>query len=916
VSRRRLLDRLETGLRRKLILVSAPAGYGKTTLLSEWHAASQGGTLALAWVLLDEQDNDPVRFWSYVFAAFEKVRPGSSKGAGAMLRGLRRLGAAPGHDRSGSMQAVLAALVNDLVRAQEGDVPERPLVLVLDDYHTVQNPEIHGTLTFLLDYLPAAIHIVILTRADPPLPLARLRARDQLLELRVPDLRFTAEEVNLFLNRAMALDLPAAAVSALDARTQGWAAGLQLAALSLQGLDRKQAQRFIEAFEGSHRHVLTYLTEEVLQRQPPEEQAFLLQTSILPYLTAPLCDVVMGQPGSQAMLERLANDNLFTTPLDDEGRWYRYHPLFADTLRTRLQQSSPDLLPELHRRASAWHQGQGALADAVRHALAAEEPEIAAHLVEGGYKRLVMRGELVTLHRWLDALPAGLVETRPRLCLAYAFALAYSGRRESVEAYLQQAERALAATSDTAAGDSIRGEIAACRAVLASVNWAGACSLDLARHALALLPAAHSEDELWLRVMILQALANCYRFQGEVREADDVYVEALAASRALDSPFLVQAVTNRRGQNQILQGRLRQAAQTFEGALRQAEDRGGELLWFSGELHAHLGQIYAEWNELDRALQHVQQGIDLSRLAENHLAVLEGYLALAGVQAAQRRAEAASLALDQAQQLAAAAGVPYLSSQVAAQRAWLSMADDSSHVLNAQVRQWAETWISQRAQETDEDQPVILREFEDLIVARFWLRLGQLDEALELLAEIETAAQEAGRFGALLQTLLLRALIYRQRDEPDQAKEILWRALALGEPEGYMRTFLDMGPPLRSMLSDLRSTPPASAGASASAGITSSRGALSELLPYADRLLAAFAGSGWPGSGAKHLLTPRELEILALMAAGASNQEIAVQLVVTSGTVKGHVNHILDKLDVHNRTGAVARARELGLLDP
>ena len=903
VPRRRLLDRLETGLWRKLTLISAPAGFGKTTLLSEWHRSLQDRTTSLAWVLLDEQDNDPVRFWSYVLAALELVRPGVGESAKAQLQALSSPGTTAAHARSQSPHGVLTALVNDLVSFQPGDTPAPPLVLVLDDYHAIHTPAIHNSLSFFLDYLPPAVHVVILTRADPPLPLARLRARDQLLELRVADLRFTADEVDLFLNQVMALGLPASAVSALDARTEGWAAGLQLAALSLQGLDRQEAQRFVEAFAGTHRHVLNYLTEEVLQRQSQEVQAFLLQTSILPYLTAPLCDAVMDQAGSQPLLEQLASDNLFTTPLDDEGRWYRYHPLFADTLRTRLQQSSPELLPVLHRRASAWHQAQGVLVDAVRHALAADDPERAAYLVEAGYKRLVMRGELVTLHRWLDALPADLVRARPRLCLALALALAYSGGRERVEGYLHQAEAALASAGETAGADAVRGEIAALRAVFASVNWAGTCSLDLARQALQLLPAAHSDEDLWLRILTLQAQGNCHRFQGEVREAEESYAEALSIARAMDSPFLVQAITNRLGQNQLLQGRLRQAVQTFEGALQRAEKQGGELAWFSAELHAHLSQVYTEWNDLVQARRYAQQSIELSRQAENHLALLEGYLALAGVQAARGEVDAARLALDQAQQLAMESGVPYLEAEVTAQRAWLDLASGGSGASADTVRPWAEAWAVQRTRATNDELPLILREFQDLLLARFWLRQGRLDEALGLLAEIQPAAEGAGRMGAVLQALVLRAVALRAQSDETQARDTLARALALARAEGHVRTFLDAPSPLRFLISDFRFS------------ITTSHETAKALLTYLDRLLTAFPEPSTRQTNTQSLLTAREMEILALMASGASNKEIAGRLVVTVGTVKGHVNHILDKLEAHNRTEAVARARELGLLE-
>jgi LuxR family maltose regulon positive regulatory protein len=514
-----------------------------------------------------------------------------------------------------------------------------------------------------------------------------------------------------------------------------------------------------------------------------------------------------------------------------------------------------------------------------------------------------MRGELVTLHRWLDALPADLVQARPRLCLASALALAYSGGRERVEGYLQQAEAALIAAGETSGADAVRGEITALRAVVASVNWAGTCSLDLARQALQLLPSTGSDEDLWLRVLTLQAQGNCHRFQGEVREAEESYTEALTIARTLDSPFLAQAITNRLGQNQILQGRLRQAVQTFEAALGQAEERGGELAWFSAELHAHLSRVHTEWNDLEQALQYAQQSIELSRQAENHLSLLEGYLALSGVQAARGEADAARLALDQAQPLAVESGVPYLEAEVAAQRAWLAMLSGGSGAPLDTIQPWTEAWAFQRAQAANDELPLILREVQDLILARFWLGQGRLDEALGLLAEIQPAAERAGRMGALIQVLVLRAAALQKQNDQAQARDTLARALALGQPEGYARTFLDAGPPLRILIRDYR------------LAVAGSHQVSTAFLAYMDRLLAAFPGPTTPRTGVQSLLTAREMEILALMAGGASNQEIAARLVVTVGTVKGHVNHILDKLEAHNRTEAVARARKLGLLE-
>ncbi|MFN2291733.1 MAG: LuxR C-terminal-related transcriptional regulator [Anaerolineae bacterium] len=900
VPRRRLLDSLEEGLQRKLTLVSAPAGYGKTTLLSEWHASRRRQELALAWVLADEQDNDPVRFWSYVLAAVDSAWAGTAESARALLHALPSPGAAAARDTGSVLRGMLTAFVNDLASVQADDPAGSSLALVLDDYHTIHARGVHDSLAFFLEYVPSQVHVYILTRADPPLALARLRARDQLVELRAADLRFTAGEVELFLSQVMDLDLAASAVSSLDARTEGWVAGLQLAGLSLQGLAPEQAQRFLDTFAGTHRHVLGYLTEEVLQRQSPEVQAFLLQTAILPYLTASLCDAVMDQSGSQAMLERLVSDNLFTTPLDPHGQWYRYHPLFAETLVSQLQEASPDLVSLAHGRASAWHEKQGNLADAIRHALAGEHLVEAARLVEAAYKRMVMRGELVTLHHWLDVLPPHLIETRPRLGLASALALAYAGSRDEVEGYLQRAEEALNAT--VPAADAVRGEIAALRAVVSSVHWAGGCSIDLAQRALQLLPAARSEEDLWLRVLVLQAQGNCHRFQGEVVEAEESYAEALAVTQALNSPFLLQAVTNRRGQNQILQGRLRQAARTFQGALCRAEELGGELLWFSAELHAHLARIYTEWDDLEQAMQHARQGMQLSHQAENHLALLEGCLAQAGVWAARGELEAACSSLDQAQQLAAESGVPYLEAQVAVEGAWLGLASPPGATATTGVANSGGPLATAFTDVPDVELPVVMRERQDLIRARSWLTQGRSDEALSLLREIESAAQDAGRMGSVLQSLLLRALACQQLGDLAQARDSLTRALILAQPEGYVRSFVNAGEPLRFLLRDLQLRLPASEDAP-------------ELLPgYVVHLLAAFRGQDGPRFRTPDLLTPREQEILALMADGASNQEIAERLVVTVGTVKGHVNHILNKLGAHNRTGAVARARELGLL--
>jgi LuxR family maltose regulon positive regulatory protein len=910
VSRPRLIARLNGGLQSscKLVLISAPAGFGKTTLASAWVASLTSQGLTPAWVLLDEQDNDPVRFWSYVISALEMVHADIGARAAALLRATPAPQAAISRSWAEQLRAVLTALINDLTTQRSAHAPATPVLLVLDDYHTIDNQTIHDSLAYLLDYMPDHMHLVILTRADPPLPLARLRARDQLLELRSIDLRFDADQVNTFLNQVMQLALPADAVAALDTRTEGWPAGLHLAALSMQGMAPGQAGRFIATFSGTDRNVLSFLGEEVLQRQPPELQTFLLHTSVLPYLSAPLCADVTGKRDSQRILEKLAGDNLFTTRLDGEGRWFRYHPLFAEALRARLEQVQAELLPLLHRRAAAWYQREGALADAINHTLAAGDQEHAARLVEGAYKRLVMRGELVTLRNWLGALPDDLVRTRAKLCVASALALSYSGRFQQVEAFLQAAEAALPG-GGTDAPELVRGEIAALRAVLASLRWDTRQALALSDQALSLLPPSKAGEVLWLEVIIRQAQGNAHRLRGEVRQAARAYAAALNGAEALDSPFLALAVTNRLGQVHNAQGRLHQAASIFERVLRQVTDQGGELLWFAGELSVNLGEIYREWNDLATALDHVRRGIELSQQAGNNVGRLAGHQALASVLAARGAWDTAWLEIAAAERLALGSGAPHVGRQVAAFRAQLSLMQGGP-TMPDDAAAWAEQHFPQRGQSSIGDEPSVLHEFEALTLARLRLVQRQPDAALRLAGEVQTAAEPDGRMRTVLQALMLQALAQQMLGERLAALETLRRALILGEPERYTRLFVDEGASMQALLAEWRRHPTVLPGQPREG-----------LLRYTERLLAAFADHT-TATGASptvqplqsETLTPRELEILRLMAGGASNREMAEHLVVTVGTVKGHIHHILGKLEARNRTEAVARARERGLL--
>src|SRR5215472_10620690 len=431
VPRPRLLARLAAGIDRGLTVVCTPAGFGKTTLLGDWTRRSRRPA---AWLSLDAGDNDPARFWRYVIAALERVRPGACAPVGALLRG----------PHEPPLEAVVTAVINGLMTVPGGD----PVVLILDDYHLIEAPSVHDSVTFLLDQLPPGLRLVLASRVDPPLPLARRRAGGQLAELRAADLRFALEETAAFLAEATGLDLPPLLVATLQDLTEGWAAGVQLAALSLQG--HSNPAQFVATFAGSNRYVLDYLTEEVLARQPGNVVRFLLETSVLERLSGPLCDAVTGRSGSQAQLEALERANLFMVPLDDERRWWRYHHLFADLLRTRLTHEQPRQVPELHRRAAAWHEEHGSADEAVRHALAAGEPDWAARLVERHVEGLLRRSEGATVRRWLSALPAASVRARPRLCLAQTITAVVGGRLEAIEPLLADAERAFAATGDEA----------------------------------------------------------------------------------------------------------------------------------------------------------------------------------------------------------------------------------------------------------------------------------------------------------------------------------------------------------------------------------------------------------------------------------------------------------------------------------
>jgi len=902
VRRSALLARLMAVDSPPLTLISAPAGFGKTTLVSDWinqlrgahdvlHNTNAGdaagvtrqaaiGNPAAAWLALDEDDNDPARFFTYLIAALQTQQADLGATALALLAA----------SQAPPLTVLLTLLINELNRR------ETPIALVLDDYHLITAAPIHEALTFLIEHLPSTLRLIITTRADPPLPLARWRVRRQLQEIRADALRFSADEAGAFLQQAMAFALTAAEVAALTARTEGWIAALQLAVLSLQG--RQDRAGFIAAFTGSHRFIIDYLSEEVLSDQSAAVRDFLLATSILERVCGPLGDALTQSTTGQATLEYLEQSNLFLIPLDDERRWYRYHHLFAEVLRLHLQQLPPQQLSTLHRRACTWLEANGLRHEALNHALAGADFEEAARLIEAVHGAKWRAGEIKTLQAWLAVLPPVVWRTHPRLWLVQAWAAMTVGDFAEADRLLCEAETSLA-DLDAEKDQSLRPEVLAFRASYASLTQAPH-AVELAQQALQELPKTY-----WMRGMLVVFLAAAHYANGDLEAALHVLAElANAPAAPADHPHQIHRLAFT-GSVHLAKGQLRQARTLVDQALALAEP-GGTPIPFVGTLLTYMTATLVLYEEGDLA----RLAACLTRcetLAANFGSAEVQIFALSGLTRLALALADLPAAVDYNERVTALLQTHTFNDGI--------MAYVEYHRFQLLLKQGnlsaAASWVEGYSERAG---PLNPNAFHRLALPQILLAWGDTTQALSQLATLIDEAQTSGHGTLLIKALVLQTLAFQADGNHRQALTTLQRALTLAATEGYRRVFVDAGEPMCLLLRELQLHMTDSA-----------------LVGYIDKLLAAFGvplasaapslasvqSSISPAQKNPALIEPlsdREQEILRLVADGLSNSEIAGQLIVTVGTVKKHLNNIYGKLGVSSRTQAIARGRELQLL--
>ncbi|HCM27181.1 MAG TPA: helix-turn-helix transcriptional regulator [Treponema sp.] len=877
-----ILEKLNEGLHRRLTLISAPAGFGKTTLASEWIS---GCMRPSAWLSLDEGDSDFARFLMYFIAALRTIKADIGTRILAVLQSPLQT----------PTESVLTSLLNEI------DAMPDDFILVLDDYHAIDAKPVDDALAFMLEHLPPRMHLVITTREDPDLPLAKWRTRGQLTELRAADLRFSASEASIFFNRTMGLDLSEDDIAALENRTEGWIAGLQMAALSMQG--RKDSAGFIQAFSGSHRFVLDYLLEEVLQRQSELVHDFLLQTAILDGLCGPLCDEVTGRKDGGEMLEALERGNLFVVPLDDKRRWYRYHQLFADVLKSRLMEAQRDTVSLLHRRASGWYEKNGLPSEAIAHALAAEDFERAAGLIELAWPAMEGSPQASMWLGWVKALSDELVRERPVLSVWHAYAFLACADLEAAESRLKDAEGWLANPSakmvvtDEREFRSLPGTIAVARAYIAQAVGDLSGTVTYTRRALELLP----EEDHFRREQATGLLGLSCWASGDLETAGRIFTDYTKKFRsarnipdAIGTAFVLVDI-------RLAQGQLREAAGTLEQTLQFVVDQGGPVPPDAAELYRGLSELHRERGDLESALRYSTRSKELG--GQGELLVLQHrlYVAEAHMRRIQGDLDGALDLLFEAERVYIRTPLPVIRPIPAMKaRIWVAQGKLAE----------ALAWAREESLSVD-DELNYLHEYGHLTLARILMarRAGDPDDsirqAMGLLERLLKAAEPSGRKGSVIEILVLQALAQRAEGDIPLALATLESALILAEPEGYVRIFVDEGPAMAELLTKMN---------------TSKKSGTPGMVAYIHKLLAAF-GKQTPAAAVAPLsqglldpLSKRELEVLGLIGQGLSNQEIGDRLFLALDTVKSHNRKIFEKLDVKRRTEALARARGLGLL--
>ncbi len=894
VRRPALIERLNVGLDRKLTLISAPAGFGKTTLVSEWVEGLQetgkrkSHPIKFAWLSLDVEDNDPVRFLSYFIAAMNRnteIGPEIGQSASSLLQS----------PQPPSTNTILTSLINEVVSA-----PVR-IVFVIDDYHLIESEPIHQALVFLLDNLPPQFHLVIVTREDPQLSLSKLRASDQLTEIRAADLRFTSSEATEFLNRVMGLNLSAEDVEGLETRTEGWIAGLQLAAISIKGYS--DASGHIKAFTGSHRLVLDYLIEEVLESQPASTKRFLLHTSILKRLTGSLCDAITGENDGQATLEALEHANLFINPLDEQRQWYRYHHLFADLLQRQLHLLQDNLACELHLRASRWYEQNELQMEAIEHALSGKDFERAADLIEQQAEAIWERGEHAKLLRWTNKIPKEILFTKPNLAIFLAWVQLETGEVHEAEMSLQainqmihsyQVEGSIGSQGESSHPKTshLKSRILVMRAMIGFRQADVPGIIKHAREALESLP----ETDLSWRAIAAMALGDSQYIAGDMNAANRALSEAIRISREAGNIYIMIYASIKLAIILQYQCKLHQALAICRELMAYIEAHGLSESSMNGLLHAEWGEILWDLNDIDRALELVSRGIQLSEREIDLTNLSWTHLVLVKILYARREFSEGLRTISNLEKMVGEAQLPpWIVSRIAAWKAKIWLAQGNIDAV--------QIWVHERQLQTNDDIQTT-REVEYLVLARFLLSQGNLDEAVSLLERLLESAEAGGRVTRMIEMQLVLSLVLHEQGESEKAISVLKKSLALAQPEEHIRLFVNEGPVIAQLLNEALNY-----------GIANA---------YIPRLLVAFSKTA-PGeaisahtqvdqSGMIEPLSEREIEVLQLIAKGLTNQEIASRLYLSLNTIKVHTRNIYGKLGANNRTQAVAKARALGLL--